>query len=107
MSLDVCLTEMAPTQVYAANITHNLGTMANDAGIYQHLWRPEELGITYARDLIEPLQTGLRLLVSDPDRFRKHEPDNGYGTYDGLVRFVRAYLWACVDSPDAEVRVSR
>ena len=35
MSLDVTLTAVRPTEVYSANITHNLW-MAEEAGIYQH-----------------------------------------------------------------------
>lgn len=48
MSLDVYLTATRPTEVCALNITHNLGRMAKEAGIYQHLWRPEEIGVTKA-----------------------------------------------------------
>lgn len=93
--------------VYDANITHNLGAMAHEAGIYMHLWRPEEIGITHAAQLIEPLAAGLALLQSEPTRFRKLNPENGWGNYDGLVSFVARYLDACRDYPDAEVLASR
>lgn len=95
------------TCVYDGNITHNLGKMADAAGIYQHLWRPEELGITQAKGLIEPLTEGLALLRADPDRFKSHNPPNGWGDYDGLVRFVSEYLAACTEYPEATVRASR
>jgi hypothetical protein len=49
-------------EVYTANITHNLNRMAKEAGIYKHLWRPDEIGITLAGELIEPLQSGLALV---------------------------------------------
>src|SRR3990167_10589793 len=81
-------------EVYSANITHNLTGMANEAGIYKHLWRPDEINITKAGQLILPLREGLALLKSDPERFRKYNPDNGWGNYDGLVRFVQKYLGA-------------
>lgn len=79
MSLDVYLVETVPTDVYEANITHNLNTMADEAGIYNHLWRPEEVGARVARDLIKPLSVGLALLLSDPERFKKINPENGWG----------------------------
>jgi hypothetical protein len=94
-------------EVYEANITHNLNTMATEAGIYQHLWRPDELGITQAAELIHPLTVGLQLLISNPKRFKKFNPPNGWGDYEGLCEFVHKYLQACKDYPDAEVRVSR
>lgn len=107
MSLDIYLEAVRPTEVYWANITHNLGTMAGEAGIYKHLWRPEEIGITKAHQLIEPLRAGLELLRSDRERFEKFNPENGWGSYDGLVRFVEKYLAACEENPDADVRASR
>jgi len=92
-------------RVYSANITHNLTRMAFEAGIYQHLWRPDEIGITTAAQLIEPLRVGLELLKSDPDRFRVFNPPNGWGDYEGLVSFVERYLAACEEYPDASVSV--
>lgn len=107
MSLDVYLTAVRPTTVYDANITHNLGPMAEEAGIYKHLWRPEELGITTAGELIEPLAAGLALLQSDPDRFKAFDAPNGWGLYEHFVPFVEKYLDACRGNPDATVEVSR
>lgn len=93
--------------VYSANITHNLNVMADKAGIYNHLWRPEELGITKAAELIEPLKEGYLLLCHYPDQFVKFNPANGWGTYEGLVNFVLNYLRACVQYPQADVSVWR
>ena len=93
--------------VYSANITHNLNTMAGEAEIYQALWRPQEIGITHAHQLIAPLKAGLALLTSDPPRFRALNPSNGWGDYDGLCRFVADYLVACEEHPSAEVSVWR
>ena len=107
MSLDVYLTAVRETTIYDSNITHNLSAMASDAGIYRHLWRPEELGITKAAQLIEPLRMGLLLLKSDPARFQKHNAPNGWGLYEHFVPFVENYLAACEENPDAAVRVSR
>jgi hypothetical protein len=94
-------------EVYAANITHNLTTMASHAGIYDVLWRPEENGIRVARDLVEPLILGLERLRRHPEHFAQFTPSNGWGTYGQLVQFVEAYLDACQQYPDATVRVSR
>jgi hypothetical protein len=107
MSLDVCLEDMRRTEVYQSNVTHNLNTMAMEAGIYQLLWRPDELRITYAGDLIAPLREGLARLRADPDRFKRFNPENGWGSYDDLCTFVAEYLAACESNPDATVRVWR
>lgn len=107
MSLDVRLMEMQPCAVFDGNITHNLGKMAKEAGVYMALWRPDELGITHAHQLIPLLAEGLTRLEAEPERFKRYNPSNGWGTYDGLVRLVREYLAACQEHPDAVVEVWR
>ena len=95
------------TCLYQRNITHNLTEMACQAGIYTPLWHPEDVEITTAKQLIRPLVSGLAVLIDDPERFRKFNPANGWGSYEALIDFVGDYLSACRDHPDAEVRVSR
>jgi hypothetical protein len=97
-----------PTEacVFSANITHNLGAMASEAGLYKVMWLPDEA--SYRAEFVIPvLQNGLNLLRRDPERFRKLSPENGWGTYEGLVSFVEEYLAACREHPTASVRVSR
>ncbi len=103
----ITVTKESSDCVFEANITHNLGEMAGAAGIYQHLWRPEELGIKKAEQLIVPLQEGLVLLIQNRERFEAFNPPNGWGDYWGLVGFVKTYLDACVKFPDADIEASR
>lgn len=98
---------MDRNQVYSANITHNMTTMAEECGLYDPLWRPDENGLTHARQLIEPIAAGLDLLRSDRARFEEFNPANGWGSYEGLVEFAEDYLSACEQWPDAEVRTWR
>lgn len=107
MSLDVSLHKVMPTEIYSDNITHNLTAMAKQAGIYEVLWRPEDLGITHARDLIPFLENGLLELSRHPELYEQFNPANGWGNYVGLKVFVRDYLEACRANPDATVEVSR
>lgn len=107
MSLWVSLHAVTETEVFDYNITHNLNDMADEAGIYKHLWRPEELGIKKAEELIEPLRNGLELLKSEPEKFKKFNPENGWGDYEDLVKFVEQYLSHCISWPDAIIHTSR
>lgn len=104
---DVQEAEYETDEVYSANITHNLNTMAGEAGIYEHLWRPDEINITKAKELIEPLREGLHKLKSEPEKYKAFNPSNGWGSYEGLVRFVSNYLDACYENPEADVSVRR
>lgn len=107
MSLDVYLEVVRPVTVYDANITHNLNKMAEAAGIYKHLWRPDEIGVTKACELIEPLTAGLADLKARPEHFEQFNAPNGWGMYKHFVPFVEKYLAACIENPDANVRVWR
>lgn len=115
-----------PIIVYSANITHNLGKMAEKAGIYKALWRPYRLmptyseftdydlemkfeseQIIYAIDILPILQKGLKKLKNKPYYYKKFDSDNGWGIYDDFVPFVEKYLQACIENPMTIVEVSR
>ena len=84
-----------------------MNVMAEAVNLYFPLWRPEEAGIVNAWQLIPLLKKGLEELRSDPERFKKLEPKNKYGTYDGFVSFVEKYLNACMEHPEYEVEADR
>lgn len=115
MSLDVHLTinidtgGTAPSELtlFSANITHNLGEMADEAGIYKCLWRPGEIGAYLAGDIIDAVTIGLDTMKNDPERFRKYDADNGWGTYDDFIPWIEEYLLACKTHPKATIEVSR
>lgn len=81
--------------------------MADKAGLYEVLWRPEEVGITHAHQLLVPLSQGLQRLLAAPDDYRIFNPENGWGNYEQLVSFVQQYLIACVNNPNATVEADR
>ncbi len=120
MSLDVYLTRkkwvsydegkthsIENEEVYQSNITHNLNKMASAADIYEALWRPDEIGVVKASQLIEPLTVGLQKLKDNPDYFQQFNSPNGWGLYKHFVPWVSDYLDACKEYPDSDVSVSR
>ena len=111
MSLDVYLTIDAggpdPVELFSANYTHNCNKMADVAGLYGIVWRPEENCIVTASDLISPLETGIAAMEADPEKFRALNPDNGWGSYDTFIPWLRRYLDACRKFPRANVRACR
>lgn len=95
--------------VFEANITHNLGAMAAAAGLYDALWRPQEaLGADFAEDLIDPLAKGIAELISNSTYFvENYSPENGWGSYENLLKLVCDYHYACIKHPQAKIHVSR
>lgn len=96
-----------PEYSFSQNITHNLNTMAMAAGIYHHVWRPEEIGITKASQLIEPLREGIRKMRGDPEYYEKYNSPNSWGLYENFLPWLEKYLAACEEYPEADVSVSR
>ena len=79
--------------------------MAEEAKIYGILWRPEENNIKKAKDLIEPIAKAIAEMKVDPERFKKLEAVNGWGTYENFVPWLEKYLAACLSYPDSSVSV--
>jgi hypothetical protein len=83
-------------EIDSHNVTHNLVPMAQEAGIYEALWRPEELVDTPRLRNIEPVvRNGLALLKADTERFEAMNPKNGWGSRKNLVEACEWVLrWA-------------
>ena len=109
MSLDISL-EIEVTEykdVFSSNITHNLTDMAKEAGIYMHVWRPDEIGLCFAEDIVEPLESAIKEMKKEPERFRKHDAPNGWGTYSQFLPWLVELLEACKENPKAKISTSR
>jgi hypothetical protein len=94
-------------EVFSANCTHNLSRMAQEAGIRDAVWAPELNGIERAEHLIDPVKRGIETLEGDPERFKAFNPENGWGTYESLLEFLRSILDAALRWPEASVHVWR
>lgn len=81
--------------VYERNMTHNLANMAAAAGVYEALWRPEEIGITKAIDLILPVSADSQHSKLIPLNSKHSTPrTDGAITTDWLMLFRSIWLIA-------------
>lgn len=106
MSLDIDLI-VGDECVWSRNITHNLNVIADKVGVYDHIWRADEVGIKYAKDNIQNLRVAMSRFYLEYDELLRLNPSNGWGTLDGLIEFTKAYLEACIEYPDAEIKTDR
>jgi hypothetical protein len=113
MSLDIYLhSKPCPCckrqdQLYHGNISHDLIEMAEEAGIYEIVWRPEENGIETAVSLVLPLQIAISDMRENPAKYKALNASNGWGLYENFLPFLQVYLDACKKHPDAVISVSR
>ena len=102
---------------WSANITHNLGNMADqipviinemETTLYYICWRPEEIFETPTTDLVlEGLLQGINYMLLHRKELLEFESPNGWGTYAGFMKFLLNYKQACEDNLGCEVEVSR
>lgn len=113
MSLDITLYDNhcehcgRKDEVYALNITGNLVPMAHRAHIYEELWDPKENGIERAKQLIFPLEYSIALLETIPSVFKRLNPSNGWGSYEGFLYDLKELLMVCKKYPEATIEVWR
>ncbi len=116
MSLDITLMTKEETclccgsggieTVFNANITHNLNTMAIAGGFYKALWGHDE-NIKSAKDLIEPLERGLKEMKEKPNHFKQFNSKNGWGLYKNFVPWLEKLINACKEYPKANIYISK
>lgn len=113
--------------LYHANITHNLGKMADAAGLYEALWRPhrlkpgynipeddydaeyefEEANTVRAHEIIEIIEKGLEDMKTRPKYYEKFNSPNRWGLYKNFVPWIEKYLAALKEFPEAQVVCDR
>lgn len=106
MSLDFSLTEQRTVEIFTANITHNLVPMGMKAGLYC-LWHPEDVGATQASRLIPFIEKGIEYMEAHKEELLEFNPKNGWGDYNGLLRFANKVLVACKENKSATILVDR
>jgi hypothetical protein len=114
-------------EVYSANITHNLGDMADEAGIYEALWRPHRLKEGYnipeddydaeykyeeanpvkANEIISIIEKGLEDMKARPEHYEKFNSPNGWGMYKHFIPWIERYLEALKEYPESFVECDR
>ena len=108
MSLDVYLTQKIKTQVFSSNVTHNMSRMADACGVYDACWQPEIVHKKpKARHIIKILQNGIDELERAPSYYKQCNPENEWGSYTIFLQWLKDYLQACKDNPNARISVWR
>lgn len=94
--------EIETNEFWHGNITHNLTEMADrcwsdTCTLDDLLWRdemPDDI-IEYVINLFDCLVK----LEDNPNKYKRYNPENGWGTYEQLVEFVRSFIHALIDMP--------
>lgn len=114
MSLDLDLMVVEPHTVFDINITHNLNEMARALGVYEILWRPDELAENamvdkiYVKNFLKPINGSIEELATNMDYYQsEYGPKNGWGSAETLLKDLRLIRNAIEENPDGYFVASR
>jgi hypothetical protein len=112
MSYDIWLTTtvdtgapepLSITVVEVGNMTSNVSGM----------WRKAlghslgDLDGRTAGDCTAALEQAVTAMDQDPEPYMAMEPANGWGSYDGALRYLRTLATGCAEHPKTVIRISR
>lgn len=84
------------------NMTSNVGPMYHAAGGLQI----GDLDKKTAVEVLDKVRPAYAYMLTHPDEMRALEPENGWGTYEDALKFLREIIATCLDHPECFVEVS-
>lgn len=100
MSYDISLVH-EEEDAEVGNHTYNTGTMFRKAlgcGLRDFNGKP-------AREVAPQLWQGIIAMTDAPDEYKAMNPENGWGSSEGALRYLVKFYDACVKYPESIVRV--
>lgn len=103
MSLDVSVKAKRVVDVYEDNITYNLAPMYYkcidiDGGL-------KALNGMKCKDAIPVLNRAIDDLIENKEEYEKLNPENGWGSYEGLLKSLKRLRIACLENPSGKVEI--
>jgi len=59
-----------------------------------------------AKECLMEIDSALKIMKANPYRFKKYNPENGYGDYEGAYHFLFNFGVACLRYPKAKIGIS-
>lgn len=101
MSLDIGVKAKREVQIYDSNITYNLADIyykCIDGGF-------KSLKEKTCKQALPILNKAIENMIENEKEYRKLEPSNGWGTYEGLLEELRELRACCEENPDGIIEV--
>ena len=103
MSLDVSVKARRTVDVYEDNITYNLAPMYYkcidiNGGL-------KALNGMKCKDAVPVLNRAIDDLIENKEEYEKLNPENGWGSYEGLLKSLKSLRIACLENPSGKVEI--
>jgi hypothetical protein len=110
MSWDVDLIKELEDGLDEINVLHEVGNYTyNVSKMYSKAMGGFTINHLHGKKAIEAvkiLQSGIIEMSKNPNEYKKLNPENGWGSYEGAKRFLKDIMNACLDYPESIVYVS-
>lgn len=103
MSLDINITAKRETEIYEDNVTYNLSKM-----YYKCIDKEkgfEKLDGMNCKKALPIINNAIQDMLNNADEYRKLNPKNGWGSYDGLLKTLQDMRNCCESNPDGKINV--
>ena len=104
MSLDISVNAVIETTVISKNITHNLNKMWREAKIYDALYNFQDMEV---KEILPILEKGYEELVKYPDKYKKFNSPNGWGTYNQAILWLEELIEEMRKYPNGIIDISK
>ena len=103
MSLDINITAKRETEIYEANVTYNLADMYykcidKDKGF-------RKLDGMNCKEALPIIENAIKDMLNNADEYRKLNPKNGWGSYEGLLKVLQEMRICCESNPDGKIEI--
>lgn len=103
MSLNVSVKAKKLVDVYEDNITYNLAPMYYkcidiNGGL-------KALNGMKCKNAVPVLNRAIDDLIENKEEYEKLNPENGWGSYEGLLKSLKNLRIACLENPNGKVEI--
>ena len=104
MSLDINITAKREVEIYESNVTYNLADM-----YYKCIDKEQGFkklnGMNY-KEALPIINNAIQDMLNNADEYRKLNPKNGWGSYEGLLKVLQDMRACCESNLDGTINVS-
>lgn len=104
MSLDISIMAKREVEIYEANVTYNLSDMYYKCIDKEQGYRKLD-GMT-CKNALSIINNSIADMLNNADEYRKLNPSNGWGSYEGLLAQLQQMRSCCESNPDGIIYVS-
>ena len=98
MSVDLSIKAKRLVEIYETNITYNLAPMYYKA-IDKELGLKKIKGMS-CKKALPIIENAIKDMIDNKEEYKKLNPENGWGTYDGLLEKFKDIRNICEDNLD-------